>query len=53
MCYQINQVLIQDIILHYWVMRGLCHICFRSNVELIILKGHILCQDCFEKNAKN
>jgi len=35
-------------------MRGLCHACFRSNVDLVISKGNILCQECFEKyNAKN
>ncbi len=35
-------------------MRGLCHICFRSNLDLVISKGNILCQECFEKqNAKN
>lgn len=35
-------------------MRGLCHVCFRSNVDLVILKGNMLCPECFEKkNAKN
>ncbi len=35
-------------------MRGLCHNCFRSGVELVISKGDILCQDCFDKKkAKN
>ena len=35
-------------------MRGLCHSCFTSGVELIISKGEILCKKCFDKkNAKN
>ena len=35
-------------------MRGLCHLCFRSGVELVLEKGEILCQDCYSKNnAKN
>lgn len=35
-------------------MRGLCHSCFRSGVELEIVKGNILCLDCIsKKNAKN
>jgi hypothetical protein len=35
-------------------MRGLCHGCFASGVELVSLKNDILCKDCFDKkNAKN
>ena len=35
-------------------MKGLCHKCLVSNIELITLKGEIMCKDCFEKlNAKN
>ena len=35
-------------------MRGLCHSCFNSGVEVVISKGKILCQSCFDKsNAKN
>ena len=35
-------------------MRGLCHNCFRSGVELVVEKGTILCEDCSgKKNAKN
>ncbi len=28
-------------------MKGLCHACLTSDVELIKDKGQILCQDCF------
>ncbi len=35
-------------------MKGLCHKCLISNVELVIFKGEIVCKDCFQKlNAKN
>jgi hypothetical protein len=35
-------------------LKGLCHVCFRSGIELIILKGKILCSDCLNQNdAKN
>ena len=35
-------------------MRGLCHGCYTSGVEIISEKGTILCKDCIEKkNAKN
>ena len=35
-------------------MRGLCHNCFVSNLELVIIKGEIICKSCSEKkNAKN
>jgi hypothetical protein len=35
-------------------MRGLCHNCYGSNLELVVTKGDIICQSCFEKkNAKN
>ena len=30
-------------------MRGLCHVCLSSNVEVIIEKGQILCIACLEK----
>ena len=36
------------------MLKGLCHGCFRSGVELVILKGKILCSDCFnEDDGKN
>lgn len=39
---------------HWYLMRGLCHNCLSSGVELITSKGNILCQKCFDKsNAKN
>jgi hypothetical protein len=35
-------------------MRGLCHICFSSGVELEVIRGVIMCSDCkSKKNAKN
>lgn len=35
-------------------MKGLCHSCFRSGIDLIVSKGEIICQDCYDKNnAKN
>jgi len=35
-------------------MRGLCHTCFRSGVDVVIIHGEILCEQCAsEKNAKN
>jgi len=30
-------------------MRGLCHICLTSNVELVVKKGKILCNECHNK----
>jgi len=30
-------------------MKGLCHSCLTPNVELIIDKGHITCQECYGK----
>ena len=30
-------------------MKGLCHSCLTNNVELIIDRGLILCQECFGK----
>ncbi len=30
-------------------MRGLCHSCLTSNVELVVEKGKILCKDCHKK----
>jgi len=36
------------------VLKGLCRICFRSGVPLLILKGDVMCSECMEKNnAKN
>ena len=35
-------------------MRGLCHNCLTSGVEILIEKGQIICLKCLEKkNAKN
>jgi hypothetical protein len=35
-------------------MRGLCHTCLSSGVEVVVIKGEIMCQDCKTKtNAKN
>ena len=35
-------------------MIGLCHICLRSGVELVISKEEIICKYCYDKNnAKN
>jgi len=50
-----HYVLILDLILSVCRhMRGLCHICYGSNLELVISKKEIICKDCFEKkNAKN
>jgi len=31
-------------------LKGLCHGCFRSGVELLVLKGRILCSDCFNQD---
>ena len=31
------------------MMKGLCHECFTPNVEIVIEKGQILCQNCFGK----
>jgi len=30
-------------------VKGLCHSCMTSDVELVIDKGKILCTDCHEK----
>ncbi len=30
-------------------MKGLCHSCLTSNVELVMVKGKILCTDCHKK----
>ena len=37
------------------VMRGLCHHCFRSGVDIFLSKGESLCKDCYDDipNAKN
>lgn len=32
-------------------MRGLCHGCFKSGVELGLSKGRILCRECLEAEA--
>jgi len=35
-------------------MRGLCHICYLSNVSLVINEGQSICKSCFKKqNPKN
>ena len=31
------------------MMKGLCHSCLTSDVELVQEKGHILCFECFGK----
>ena len=33
-------------------MRGLCHGCFTSNIEIFVANGSILCADCLD-TAKN
>lgn len=30
-------------------LKGICHYCFTTDVELVIDRGQILCQDCFGK----
>ena len=30
-------------------MKGLCHSCLTTDVELIIEKGQVLCMDCYHK----
>jgi hypothetical protein len=32
-----------------YCMRGLCHVCLVSNVELVIDRGKILCKSCLKK----
>gem|GEM_PF-1298129 len=35
-------------------MRGLCHICYASGVEVIVSKDDIICTSCMgKKNANN
>ena len=34
-------------------MKGLCHICLKSNIEIIIKHGNMICKDCIKENAKN
>ena len=31
-------------------MKGLCHFCFNSNVDLTITKGKVWCDPCQERN---
>ena len=31
-------------------MNGLCHNCFRSNIEVFLVSGKILCKDCMNEN---
>ena len=33
-------------------MKGLCHNCYTSNVDLVISKGEMICMPCFEKKEK-
>lgn len=33
-------------------MRGLCHTCFRSGVELTIVHGEMLCEECVAKKIQ-
>jgi len=33
-------------------MRGLCHSCLTSNIELVIIKNKILCKSCHTKLQK-
>lgn len=30
-------------------MRGLCHICFTSNVRVVLKKGYVLCEGCVKQ----
>ena len=34
-------------------MRGLCHVCYASGVEVIASKGKILCKSCMNKKTNN
>jgi len=34
-------------------MKGLCHACLRSNIEVGIIHGKTICQQCQQNNAKN
>lgn len=39
-------------------MKGICHSCFTTDVQLVIERGQILCQECFgrrytKKSAEN
>jgi len=36
-----------------YFMKGLCHACLKSNIDVEIIHGKITCQDCQQKNAKN
>lgn len=33
-------------------MKGLCHGCFTSNIEIVVAQGSILCADCLD-TSKN
>ena len=33
------------------ILRGLCHKCFHSNVDIEILKGMNLCKECAENDS--
>ncbi len=33
-------------------MKGLCHSCLTSNVELVLVKGKILCVQCHEQTKE-
>jgi hypothetical protein len=33
-------------------MKGLCHSCLTSDVELITEKGQVLCMDCYHSRQK-
>jgi len=45
------QIVFKKFKAHYTMydMKGLCHSCLTSDVELVIAKGKILCTACHEK----
>ena len=34
-------------------MKGLCHACLRTNVDVNVVHGKIICDACLQKKAKN
>ena len=34
-------------------MNGLCHKCFRSNIEVFLVSGETLCKDCMNEKMLN
>ena len=50
----LDHVLILDLTITFCIyMRGLCHKCFGSDLELVISKKEIICKTCFEKMDAN